>query len=140
MDDRNLSGNDLKVVEYSIVSVKPELRDDHRLLTGHHPYLISFTDDMTGEDFVTWIVASYLQTPEGIAKKVQHKDKKYLRVCWRVMCRFSIEDTDYQEKQADYLKDISQTLKEKYGHGDEDVGGSSGSGGGPAGKARRGGK
>ncbi len=138
MDDRNLSGDDLKVVEYSILSVKPEMKDEKRIYTG--PKLVSFSDDMTPEDFVTWVVAMYVQKhPE----KVHHKDKKYLRVCWRVLCRFAIDDPDYEANQAKSLQEISDTLKRRVVHvqqvddeGSSSAGGSSA--GGPAAKARGG--
>lgn len=116
--DKDLSGTDLKVVEYSIVSVSPNLQNDsERLLYG--PAVITTTEDMTEGDFNGWVIALYLQAKTDGAErdvyirrpKVAHNEKQYLRVCYCVQCRMALPDVNYEKKQADALDRINRTLE-----------------------------
>lgn len=113
--DKDLSGTDLKVVEYSIVSVDPDTEhDDERLLYG--PAIITTTDDMNDSDFTAWVIARYFQAPvddplRRRKAKIEHGEKQYLRVCYCVQCRMTIPDVNYQKTQANRLRDINKTLE-----------------------------
>ena len=103
--DTNLSGDDLKIVEYSIVNINPDIKDAQRILFG--PATIAFTDDMTGEEFAAWVIALFVQ---DYPNKVRHDDKKYLRVCYCVHCRFKIEQAETEKEQVEVLKEIRDEL------------------------------
>lgn len=102
--DTDLSGDDLKVVEYTIVTVQSDLKDEQRVLTSS-PLLIAVSDDMRPEDFATWVVSKWLQEENH---PIEHDKKRYLRVCYRVMCRLKVSE----EKEVDVLRDIQRTLAE----------------------------
>ena len=53
--DQDLSGDMVKVVQYSIVNVVPGIADNERVVAG--PCIVAFSDDMTGADFTAWIIA-----------------------------------------------------------------------------------
>lgn len=142
--DKDLSGTDLKVVEYSIVSVDPDIEDDdRRLLYG--PALITTTEDMTEADFAAWVIALYIQRPrpEILHRMVEHEEKQYLRVCFYVQCRMTIPDVNYEKQQAKQLRNINLTLKEmnrsKNQGGGQGGQGGQGSQGGPRGTGGPGG-
>jgi uncharacterized membrane protein YgcG len=125
--DTDLSGTDLKVVQYSIVSVDPDLEHDGgRLLYG--PAVITTTDDMRDCDFTAWVIALYLQTKDNdplLKRRVDHEEKQYLRACYCVQCRMAIPDVNYQKTQANALRDINRTLK-RIGHLNGDNGDNNG--------------
>jgi hypothetical protein len=104
--DTDLSGDDLKVVEYSIVTVQSNMDDDKRVVQKMKTIAVS--DDMRPEDFATWVVAKFIQSKKG--KDYPHEKKKYLRVCYRVLCRMAFEKDD----EVDVLRDIQKTLKEGF--------------------------
>lgn len=102
---QSLSGKGIKVVQYCIVSVVPNLADNARVLVG--PKVVAFGDEMTSEDFTAWIIAENTPPepppkdscfpPEKIARCWE---RKYLRVAFTVMGRFAKADIDWKELQA----------------------------------------
>ena len=54
--DQDLSGSDVKVVLYSVVSVATGIDDTARVLF-RAPKIIAFGDDMTAADFTAWILS-----------------------------------------------------------------------------------
>jgi hypothetical protein len=103
-DHQSLSGKGIKVVQFCIVSVVPNLADNARVLVG--PKIVAFGDDMTSEDFTAWIIAENTPPkpededcfpPNKIAKCWE---RKYLRVAFTVMGRFAKADIDWKELQA----------------------------------------
>lgn len=126
--DTDLSGDDLKVVEYTIVNVQSDMKDEDRVLTAT-PLLISVSDDMRPEDFATWVVAKWLQDEDH---PIEHDKKRYLRVCYRVMCRLKVSE----EKEVDVLRDIQRTLADKNRGSAVPRQATEGSGNTPADKAR----
>lgn len=106
--DKDLSGTDLKVVEYSIVSVSPNIQHDELRLI--YSDTITTTEDMNDADFATWVIAMYIQKHPD---RIRHDQKQYLRVCYCVQCRFSIPEVNYQKKQADALDRINLTLERR---------------------------
>lgn len=118
--DRDLSGSDLKVVQYTIVSVDPYINDARRIVYG--PATIATSDDMTETDFTAWVIALYCQGHGPKGEERHHltpEEKQYLRVCYCVDCRLTVPEADYDKQQVDALRDINRTLKEK-GHGGDD--------------------
>src|SRR6185436_4633870 len=54
--DKDLSGTDLKIVDYSIVSVSANIQHDRdRIIQTTRT--IATSEDMTGADFATWVIA-----------------------------------------------------------------------------------
>jgi len=113
--DQNLCGNELKIVQYTIASVGPYLKDDDRIILG--PDVIAISDDMTDCDFTAYILAKNLESNRA---KFDGYDTQYLRVCYTVMCRLTIPCRDYERDQVDVdreqvevLREINRTLKER---------------------------
>lgn len=116
--DQDLSGTDLKVVQYTIVSVNPYTEDGERIIAG--PDTVATSDDMNPTDFTAWVIALYIQRyPE----RIPHRDKQYLRVCYCVQCRLTVPDADYDKQQVDALRDINRTLQRKLPNEREEEGG-----------------
>jgi hypothetical protein len=116
MSDKNLSGTDLKIVEYSIVSVSPDIEDDNeRILQGLRT--VATSEDMNESDFSAWMIARFM---DKHGDRLGHKDKQYIRVCYSVQCRLSMPEVNYQKKQADALTKISKTLKQRLPMLDDD--------------------
>ena len=116
--DQDLSGCELKVVQYTIVSVDPYLQDCHRILAG--PMTIATTDDMTDGDFTAYAIALYLQDPKHHHHDHDHDhdhhhrrdrcESQYLRVCYSVQCRLTMPCPDYEKQQVDALRTIAREL------------------------------
>jgi hypothetical protein len=119
MSENSLNNDKVKVVEYTILSIKP---DHERVLDippdkndpskkGHtFPKVRVFSDNMTGEDFASWVIAEYFQEHPGV---LDPKDKKYVRVCYDVKCTFEPEDAHYDKEEVDVLREIRDAIKEK---------------------------
>ena len=73
--DQDLSGNMVKVVQYTIVSVATGADDTARVLTD--PKQIAFADDMTAADFTSWI----LSMPENKREIAKTIERHYRRLC-----------------------------------------------------------
>jgi hypothetical protein len=82
--DKNLQDDAVQLVSYSIVSIRP-CRE--RALPGGSGQVL-VTIPMSGESFVAWIVARYLQT---VGAEIEHGEKKYLRVAYEVLYRWPAE-------------------------------------------------
>jgi hypothetical protein len=111
--DQNLSGCDLKIVQYTIVSVDPYIdRDWRRIVLPDHPILIVATqDDMTDADFTAFAIAR----AQRLYPRVRRYRAQYLRVCFKVLCRFTMPCVDYEREQADALRGINETLRRDKG-------------------------
>ena len=108
MADTNLSDDSVKLVHYVIVSIE---RDRERKLANGDGYEI-VTDNMTGESFAAWMIAQYLQQPEEQKpEKLGEDEKKYLRVCYDVVCRWPRESLHYESKQLTRLDDIERAIR-----------------------------
>lgn len=128
--DQDLSGDMVKVVQYTIVSVatgpggqafvlSTEYGTDVR---GRSPdpsiakepplrevNVIAFSDDMTGEDFTSWMMSIHSEDINRALKNIPAlaeallvgvRARKYLRVAYSVIGRFAPADIDYTELQA----------------------------------------
>jgi len=113
MPDNSLSNDLVKVVQYTILTVKP---DHEHALKGFEdsPRTKTFTDNMTGEDFSSWVIADYFHEPDH--ERIDEEDKKYLRVSYSVTSTFAPEDANYPKKQVEVLEVIAKELKQKPPH------------------------
>jgi hypothetical protein len=127
--DQDLSGTDLKIIEYTIVSVDPNIENDAwRVIQSTQT--VATTQDMTENGFTAWVIALFFQRPSeartlaeerfgkvdrAYAEERLGRDyeswKQYLRVCYCVQCRMAIPETDCCQEQANALRDINRTLK-----------------------------
>ena len=103
MPDNSLSNDQVKVVEYSILTIKP---DDEEILTG--PITRVVTDNMTGEDFTSWVIAEYFGKPGH--KVIPDNDRKYLRVSYSVTSSFAPEDANYPKEEVEVLRQIRDRI------------------------------
>ncbi len=116
MADNSLSNDKVKVVQYTILSIKPD--DEHALegfKTGPRTRVV--TDNMTGADFSSWVIAEYFQEKDaqGTAihlREIAENDKKYLRVSYTVVSEFEAEDANYPKEQVDVLRQIATNTKQ----------------------------
>ena len=115
--DQDLSGTDLKIIEYTIVSVDPNIEyDEERIL--QETTTVATTQDMTENGFTAWVIALFFQRPSDARRRAEERLgvddenwKQYLRVCYSVQCRMPIPETDSSQEQANALRDINRTLR-----------------------------
>jgi len=107
--DNDLSGCELKVVQYTIVTVNPdpEIKDQKRMLSG--PKVVTTSDDLTAADFTAWVIARFLRKPRRRPKI--YYESQYLRVCYNVLCRLEMPCVNYQSQQASQLSRIARVLE-----------------------------
>lgn len=105
MTDTNLSDDSVKLVHYVVVSIE---RDNERILPRGEGYRI-VTDNMTAEAFAAWTIAHYFQTKDH--EELAEDEKKYLRVCYEVRCRWPRESLHYESKQLTRLEDIERAIR-----------------------------
>lgn len=110
MADVDLEDEMVKLVSYTIVSIK---RGAERIMPGGMGAVI-VTDSMTREAFISWVVASYLQSKAYAAlsskERLSEEDRKYLRVDYAVPRRWSREPLDFEERQIAVLDEINDAL------------------------------
>jgi len=108
--DKDLSGTDLKIIEYTIVSVDPNIEDDNwRILQPMTT--VATTEDLNENGFIAWVIALYFQQPEHRRLGEGENWKQYLRVCYCVQCRMPIPEEDCCKTQNKRLQDINRTLE-----------------------------
>ena len=107
--DKDLSGTDLKIIDYTIVSVDPNIQDDARRIL-QPTQTVATTEDMTENGFIAWVIAMYFQQPDHRRLGADENWKQYLRVCYCVQCRVAIPEVDCCQQQANALRDINRTL------------------------------
>jgi hypothetical protein len=99
--DTNLSDDMVKLVRYSVVSIK---RDQEKpLLVGEEKV---FDDNLDGEAFTTW-VTSEVAGAEGLSEE----DRKYLRVSYEVLGRWPKQDRKYEKRQLEQLEGIQRAIE-----------------------------
>lgn len=108
--DQDLSGCDLKIVQYTIVSIDPFISDDKRVLEG--PKAIAISDDLDEGDFKARVLGDYHHHHKECEHSKSEK-RQYLRVCYHVECRFDSSCDDYEKSQAQSLERIGNILQEK---------------------------
>ncbi len=99
--DTNLSDDMVKLVRYSVVSIK---RDEEKsLLVGKEKV---FDDNLDGEAFTTW-VTSEVASAHGLSAE----DRKYLRVSYEVLGRWPKQDRKYERSQLQKLEGIQRAIE-----------------------------
>jgi hypothetical protein len=101
MPDTNLADDMVKLVRYSIVSIK---RDAEKIL---HRDEVIFDDNMSDDGFATWVISKY-----GDARGLSSDDRKYLRVSHEVLERWAKQDRKYERRQLEVLEGIRDALDE----------------------------
>jgi hypothetical protein len=106
-DDRTV-----RLIEYTILTIK---RCDERILRKGE--LID-SEDMSDEALATWVVALYLQGPDG---HISHDDKKYLRVYTRVLESWPRvkQDCCDEDRQIHVLRSIEEAIRNLGGRREE---------------------
>jgi hypothetical protein len=118
----------VKLVEYTIVSIKPcEEKVFHR---GQ----VIYSDDMNDDAFATWVVARYFQGDDDIdaghwdagshkdededkreerrkRREISSADKRYLRVYHRVLESWSRPDDWCNNRHLDVLRGIEKAIR-----------------------------
>lgn len=120
--DTNLSDDMIKLVRFTIVSIKRD--DEHVLGEGKGPddedypslprYRIArgekiVTENMTDDSFSAWVISEYFQKDH--CEPVEAEDKKYLRVYHEVLKRWAKQDRKFEKNQLGYLAGIEDQLK-----------------------------
>jgi hypothetical protein len=130
MSDRDLRDDMLKLVRYKILFVK---RDLEVVLKEDTEELVH--DNIAESDYIGWKIAEFIQdlknvdipkkwrdkkyprhVKDEVASKISRlpeEDKKYLRVYYEVLDRYSRERFKYEEKQIDVLEEIRDKLGRK---------------------------
>jgi hypothetical protein len=105
-DDRiyDLDDDLVKFVVYSIVSVR---RDHERFMEGGTGQLV-VTDRMSGDTFMAWKIAQYLQD-----HGCDPADHQYLRVHYAVVRRWPREPLRFEERQIEAIQAINHQLQAK---------------------------
>jgi len=123
IDDKDLSGDDLKLVRYKILFIKR----DYEHAFPEREDLVAADIDETG--FTAWKIAEFIQrlTETPIPDKWKSKgyppgatgrhidrlpedDKQYLRLFYQVLDRFPREEADYEASQIKVLEQIRDEL------------------------------
>lgn len=112
--DQSLSGCDLKVVQYSIVTVGPYVPDIERIIIDGKS--VATSEDMTDTDFTAFVLAREMRENPA---KFAGVEARYLRVCYFVLCRLALTCEQYEKDTAQaeraqvlMLERINQTLKD----------------------------
>jgi hypothetical protein len=102
--DRDLDDDDVKLVRYTIVSVR---RCHERVLESGEAVV---TESMTREGFAAWRVADYLSSGD---RKIGREDARYLRVNCDVLERWPRQKSSgCKEGETEALRGILETLRE----------------------------
>ncbi|MEM8931843.1 MAG: hypothetical protein AAGE94_11755 [Acidobacteriota bacterium] len=120
--DQDLSGDMVKVVQYTVVSVATNIKDTERVLL-ETPKTVAFGDDMTAADFTPWILSKHAdeirKSIEGLVRQ-KHLSKteedvllnaRWHRVAFQVISRFAPVDIDWSRDQAAELAQLASSLK-----------------------------
>lgn len=109
----SLEDEQVKLVAYTIVSVK---RGAERVMPGGMGTII-VTDSLSKDDFISWIVARYMQSKEYAkldkSEWLAGDDRKYLRVDFGVARRWPREPFEFEERQIEVLEEIGNALAEE---------------------------
>lgn len=104
--DQDLSGGDVKLVRYSVVSLR---RRHERLLAAGYEVV---TDSMTRESFATWVVARTIELRDPKIPPIPPADLRYLRVEYEVLERWPRKEKDCcDDEQTEALREILGTLR-----------------------------
>ena len=122
--DQDLSGDMVKVVQYTIVSIATDIIDDARVIQD--PKTVAFADDMTAADFTAWrlsvdrhdinkCIEEKCRKREWRSFKSILQNPKWYRVAFHVISRFAPVDIDWAESQARSMQLIANHLRPPIG-------------------------
>lgn len=100
MGDHSLGDDRVKLVRYTIVSIK---RDAEQIL--HRDEEI-FDDAMSDDAFATWVISKY-----GSSSGMSMEDRKYLRVSYEVLGHWPRQDRKYEKRQLEALEGIREAMQ-----------------------------
>ncbi len=113
MPDMNLSDDMVKLVRFTIVTIK---RDDEHVLGEKDGGEFDIargekvvTDNLTDDAFSSWVISEYFQ--QANPERVEPDDKKYLRVHYEVLSRWAKQDRKFEKNQIDKLAGIDESLR-----------------------------
>lgn len=113
MNDIGLADDQIKLVAYTIVFVKP---GQEQIMPGGEGTMI-VTDNLTDEQFAAWIIAQYMQLPAAKAKYGDvvrsAADAKYLRVHYAVPRRWPKERFLVETRQSDALERVWERFDQR---------------------------
>lgn len=126
MADNSLSNDQVKVVQYSILTIRAD--HEHVLAGSTWPQTKVFADNMTGEDFTAWVIAEFVSKHSEDLKK-DPDIAKYLRVSYDVVSTYAAEDPHYEralvnaaqeqvvasKKQTKALTDVLTAIQKSIG-------------------------
>lgn len=98
MSDKNLSDDMVKLVQWSLVSVK---RDGERVFRDGEDLV---TENLTPDGFTAWVVRKY-----G-CDAVPLNDAMYIRVYYNVLDRWPKQDLHYESRQLRVLERIADCV------------------------------
>jgi len=123
------SDETVKLVEYSIVSIKP--CEERVIRRGQ----LIYSDEMGDDGFAAWVIARYFQgeddddlrfrehdeTDDEKRRRYERRDrreltsydKRYLRVYHRVLETWTRPDDCYDDRQINALRGIERALRER---------------------------
>jgi len=102
MPDTNLSDDTLKLVRSKVLFVK---RGREEAFQEQEDLVY---DNMTGAGFSAWKVAEFIQAHPN---RIDHADKKYLRVYYEVLERYPREKLYFEDEQLDRLERIERAIR-----------------------------
>ena len=103
MSDRSLSDDMVKLVRYSIVSIK---RDAEKKIVSGEERLV--TENLTDDAFASWMISEQLDAIRNAG--LTGDDRQYLRVSYEVRDRWSKQDREYEKRQLKILEEIRDKI------------------------------
>jgi hypothetical protein len=103
--DQDLSGDDVKFVEYSILSIKP---NDEKILAEKK---VMISGDMNGEMFTAKVITDNADA----VKPYNASNANELRVFFKVLARYARPEQHYEKDQAASLKTIADVVVKQWG-------------------------
>ena len=100
----------VKLVEYTIVSIKP--CDERVIQRGQ----VIYVDEMSDDGFAAWVIARYFQgddlpEKERVRREIPVAEKRYLRVYHHVLDSWARPDDDCENRQLDVLRGIESAIR-----------------------------
>jgi hypothetical protein len=102
MADKNLSGDTIKLVRYILLLIK---REHECILASGYELIDDDTDD---SGFNARIIAGYAK-----GHQIDEDDRKYLRVSYEVLERYTKQPFRHEQKQVAVLEQIRDAIREK---------------------------
>ena len=102
MPDLDLGGDDLKVVNYSIVFDKP---DEEKILQPKEQDLVDYATD--GGSYGGLKIAEFFDKHPVMKTTIEEKDRRYVKFIYQVERRLRKGIANYEKRKVELLKEIS---------------------------------